>query len=372
MNLFPYKADDTEKLEGIPWNISQVNAPSFWVKTRGEQGIVAIVDTGLDIKHPEFTGRIVGGYNFNGGRFDDLSDADGHGTHVAGIVAGATTGVAPNAWIMPLKVFGGSVNVGEAIKEAFRYILKWNKNHTEKMDKVIAVNCSFGSSIYDIEQGYLIRQLVDTGVTVCVAAGNQGDGKPDTQEVFNFPGYLYEVVTTGALNQDGTSASYSSSYDGIDIAAPGTQIYSTWPGGGYKLLSGTSMATPHITGTVALLYSAWVGINGTIPTAADIFWVLRRHIKKVDIDDKLVGNGVLDLTWDPKRWPWTTMLLNIDSKNIKVNGVEKQLDDQVPFIVPSSCRTVIPVHGVFEEFDISPLWVGELRQVSLYRRIETE
>lgn len=322
--LFPYITQDTEQTLGVPWNISQVNAPSFWVKTKGEGAIIAIVDTGLDVSHPEFAGRIVGGYNFNGGRYDDLTDKEGHGTHVAGIAAGKTCGVAPEARIMPLRVFGGD-NTGEAIKEAFRYIYKWNAEHSET-DRVVAVNCSFGSGAYDIEQAYLIRRLVDTGVTVCVAAGNQGDGKPDTEEVFSFPGYIWECLTTGALNQDGQPAGYSSSYDGIDIAAPGTQIYSAWPGGGYKLLSGTSMATPHITGAMALIYSAWRHKKGEWPTEAQAFDVLMRHIRKVDADHRFVGQGVLDMTWSDDKWPVEKIVLTLDSNVILVDGEERAVD----------------------------------------------
>jgi major intracellular serine protease len=362
-NLFPYITQDIPKMLGVPWNISQVNAPSFWPHTKGAGAIIAVVDTGLDISHPEFAGRIVGAWNFNGGAWNDLADKDGHGTHVAGIAAGKTCGVAPEARIMPLKVFGGPIDTGEAIKEAFRYIYKWNTEHSET-DRVVAVNCSFGSGAYDIEQAYLIRRLVGAGVTVCVAAGNQGDGKPDTEEVFMFPGYIWECLTTGALNQDGQSAGYSSSYDGIDVAAPGTQIYSAWPGGGYKLLSGTSMATPHITGAMALIYSAWSKKKGEWPTEDQAFDVLLKHIRKVGADHRFVGNGVLDLTWDDDKWPVEEIVLTLNSNVIFVDGEERAVE-QAPVAMVGSNRSVIPVHGIFEPFGISVGWVEKAKQVIL-------
>lgn len=364
--LFPYKTQDIPKLLGVPWNITQVNALSFWGKTKGNGAIIAIVDTGLDVSHSEFSGRIVGAWNFNGGAYNDLADKDGHGTHVAGIAAGKTCGVAPGARIMPLKVFGGA-DVSAAIKEAFRYIYKWNAEHSET-DRVVAVNCSFGSSIYDIEQAYLIRRLVDTGVTVCVSAGNAGDGKADTEEIFNFPGYIWEVVTTGALNQDGQPAGYSSSYDGIDVGAPGTDIYSSWPGGGYKLLSGTSMATPHITGAMALVYAAWYSKKMEWPTADQAFTVLMKHLRKSPLDDNFIGHGILDLTWDDNKWPVEEIVLTLDSNVIFVDGEERTVD-QAPVAMVGSNRSVVPVHGVFEPFNISVEWVEKAKQVILRRGV---
>lgn len=302
MNLHPYETSDIPKLLGIPWNIQMVNAPSFWSITKGVGTIVAVIDTGLDVRHPEFKGRIVEPRNFTGtGAYNDVSDLNGHGTHVSGTIAGATTGVAPEAKIMPLKVFGGP-DVNGAINEAFLHIYNWNAGHPED-ERVVAVNCSFGSTTYDAIMAYHIRRLVNSGVTVVVAAGNSGDGKADTEEVFSYPAYIHEVVTTAALNQDGQNAGYSNSFDGIDLAAPGTLVYSAWPGGGYKLLSGTSMATPHITGAMALIYSAWRDREGEWPASEQAYKVLMKHVAPSTLGDNFVGDGILDLTWQGKRWP---------------------------------------------------------------------
>lgn len=306
--LFPYTAiAATLPLATADlWNLQHINAPSFWAKTQGDGTVVAVIDTGLDVSHPDFTGRIIGARNFTreGDGPGDVFDADGHGTHVAGIIAGEKTGVAPQARIMPLKVFGQAD--GFQFQEAFRYVLEWNKT-AKPQDRVRVVNCSWGGP-YDALVNYFIRQLTDQGVVVVVAAGNAGDGKPDTDEIFSWPGFLWEPITVGATDRFGQPAGYSSSYDGIDIGAPGTGIYSTWPGGGYKILSGTSMAAPHVAGGLALLFAWTLRREGWVPALGiDGLEYLERtlfnHVKITKADDRFVGRGILDLTFALDRWP---------------------------------------------------------------------
>ena len=300
--LHPFTAQDTRPIAGIPWNITQVNAPSFWPHARGGGAVVAVIDTGLDVTHKEFAGRIVAPRNFtSAAKQADVTDTEGHGTHVAGIIAGATCGVAPEARIMPLKVFGDS-KVDQNIIDAFNYIFHYNETCPEK-DRVVAVNCSFGAGFYDAIMAWSIRRLVNSGVAVVVAAGNQGDGDPSSQEIFSFPAYIWEVVTTAATNRDEGVAGYSNSFDGIDLAAPGTDIYSAWPGGGYKLLSGTSMAAPHVSGALALIYAQWRLREGRWPDEEQAFAVLLKHTSRLSLDPALVGRGMLDLSFVHARWP---------------------------------------------------------------------
>lgn len=300
--LHPFIVQNTEPLADIPWNITQVKAPSFWPHSRGGGAVVAVIDTGLDIMHKEFAGRIIAPRNFTSvGNLSDVSDSTGHGTHVAGIIAGATCGVAPEARIMPLKVFGDD-KVDQNIVDALNHIFHYNETCPEQ-DRVVVVNCSFGAGFYDAIMAWSIRRLVDSGVAVVVAAGNQGDGDPTSHEIFSFPAYIWEVVTTAATNRDGAVAGYSNSFDGIDLAAPGTDIYSAWPGGGYKLLSGTSMAAPHVSGALALIYAQWRLREGSWPDENQAFAVLLKHTRKLPLDSALVGQGILDLSFVNTRWP---------------------------------------------------------------------
>lgn len=294
--LFPYEVHDIVPQAEIPWNVSLVNAPLFWQKTRGAGAIIATVDTGIDTKHPEFAGRIVQAKTFVQEKTSIQTD---HGTHVAGIIAGRTCGLAPEAKIISCNVFGQGD--GFQFQEAFRWLTNWNEEQGEE-NRIAAVNCSWGGP-YDAMIHYFIRKLNSQGTVVVCAAGNAGDDDPVTEEIFHWPGFLWEPVTVGAVNEDATAAKYSSSYDGIDIGAPGTEIYSAWPGGGYKLLSGTSMAAPHVTGALALIYASWRQRENRWPTTDEAEKVLFKHVRKVGIHPNFIGEGLLDLTFDARRWP---------------------------------------------------------------------
>lgn len=302
-SLLPYQVAGVNEpcINAIPDNLVQINAPLFWNRSRGDSVVVAVIDTGLDIQHPDFAGRIVDPVNFTkDGGLRDVTDRDGHGTHVAGIIGGAKTGVAPECRIMPIKVFGPAD--GFQFQDAFRYIWEHNQCAMEE-DRIVAVNCSWGGP-YDPVVHYFIRELTRNGCAVIVAAGNHGDGNPETSESFSWPAFLEEVVTVGALDLTGKQpATFSSSFLGIDLAAPGIAVLSTWPGGGYKALSGTSMAAPHVTGAYAIICAAWRDREGHYPAEEEGVKTLFKHVEAVNIDPRLVGYGLLDLTWQPTRWP---------------------------------------------------------------------
>jgi major intracellular serine protease len=367
LRLWRYTIQDTPQLLERPWNIDQVAAPSFWGKSRGGGAVVAVIDTGLDVFHPEFAGRVYKPRNLTT-NFDQgvVADKQGHGTHVAGIIAGKTCGVAPEARIMPLKVFqdSGEADVGLCIQEAFKAIIDHNKSAAPE-DKVVVVNCSFGSTVYDSIIAYYIRTLVAQGVTVVVAAGNAGDGKPDTHEVFSYPAYIWECLTVGATNQDGQCAGYSNSFDGIDLGAPGTDIYSAWPGGEYKLLSGTSMSAPHVSGALALIYDAWRQREGVWPTEEEAVSVLLSGVRKVDIDPFLVGEGILSLAFNSLPIPAAKeVVMWVGSYRALVNG-RRVLLDQPAVIDNVSNRTLVPLRFVAETLGRPVDWDGQERKITI-------
>lgn len=301
--LHPYQVAGETTQSGIPWNIQQCNAPAFWPYAKGISPVGAIIDTGIDTAHPEFKGRIFMPKSFDG----PMGDTEGHGTHVAGTAMGATQGMFPWARVMPLKVGFGTGQTNIQIWDAFLAIMDHNLTCKDE-DKVVAVNCSFDGPA-DPTMNYYIRELTASGVTIVVAAGNRGDGDPSTEECFSYPGFLWEVITTGALNQDSTGARFSSSYDGIDIAAPGSAIPSAWPGGGYMLLSGTSMASPHVFGAVLLIKAAFRNKYGRWPTTEETEGIIWKCVKPLNIHEKLVGRGGLYM---PNR------LTNIEAKRMDV------------------------------------------------------
>lgn len=290
--LHPYKTAQVKTDSDIPWNIKLTNAPAFWPFARGVSPVSAGVDTGIDTAHAEFAGRVFMPRSFTG---SPMGDTDGHGTHTAGTVIGATKGMIPWGRFMPLKVEFGN-NTGMQILDALVSILDHNKNkNTKDEDKVVVVNCSFSGGV-DPFLHNVIRTLVETSVTVVCSAGNQGDGNPETHECLSaYPAYHWEVITAAAAHQDGSPAGFSSSYDGIDLAAPGVNIISAKPGGGFQAMSGTSMSAPHITGAIALLKAAFRTKHGRWPTTDETEAMLWKCITPLSFDKRLVGRGLLHL-----------------------------------------------------------------------------
>lgn len=298
MNLPSYTETDQYITLETSWNLAAISALPAWAETEGQSPVIAVVDTGLDLAHPALAGRIVNPTNVTSdGPPSDVTDYRGHGTHVAGIALGVYGG---SCRIMPVKAFAKSPT-GWEFQDAFSKIKAYNKGVYEK-DRIVAVNCSWGGG-YDAVLNYQIRELVNSGVAVICSAGNAGGGKADTSEIFNMPAFLQEVITVGALDESHYPAFYSSSYDGIDLAAPGTNVYSLWPDGGYKILSGTSMAAPHVTAAYARIAAAFRNREGRYPTTAEGEAILWKHIRWLGLPKELVGRGLLDLTYSRKRWP---------------------------------------------------------------------
>lgn len=214
---------------------------------------VGIIDTGVDYTHPDLGSGLGSGYKVKGGydyvNFDwNPFDDNGHGTHVAGIIAasGKVRGVAPGASIMAYKVLdsrgeGYSSDVVQAIQDAVKAGCD-------------VVNISLGTTDDSVLTQTAVS-AVRAGTVVCAAAGNEG---PTTYTI-NSPGDGREVICVAACNKDLTIWSGSSRGPASngelkpDITAPGKSIYSTYLNKNYAYLTGTSMATPHITGMCALL-----------------------------------------------------------------------------------------------------------------------
>lgn len=236
-----------------PPGVSLIAANKMWPCTRGEGAIVAIVDTGIDYEHPDLKNNVLGGISFVPGE-PDYRDLNGHGTHVAGIIAanGALLGVAPEAKMLAVKVlskdgFGSYADIVQGLN----WVRKWRGPGGEKVN---VVNMSLGGPFPNPSMHQEIIQVVAAGVTVVCAAGNAGDADPNTREI-SYPAYYQECLAVGAVDLKTGIADFSNSNDRIDVVAPGVDTYSTYPGGKYVKLSGTSMASPHIAGAAALIYS---------------------------------------------------------------------------------------------------------------------
>jgi subtilisin family serine protease len=233
---------DTLQVDGT--NASVLYEDDGFAEIDTKDVIVAIIDTGLDINHPAIKGRVVSPYNVLD-KSTDVTDEEGHGTHVAGIVAGqrgldaaSEGGVAPNVKIMPIKAAGKNGGFRASnIAEGIRYAA----DHGAKV-----INMSLGGPIWMPYLDDAIKYAESKGVVVVAAMVNSGKAKAA------YPARFDNVLAV-ASSKDGKRSSFSNYGDRTDVTAPGEHIISSVPGGKYGDKSGTSMASPYVAGAVALV-----------------------------------------------------------------------------------------------------------------------
>ena len=199
---------------------------------------VAVVDSGADLNHPYYSGRLLSsGYDFV--NFDNSpEDENGHGTHVIGIIASSTQNLS-SVKIMPVKVFGES---GEAPSSIVAIGINYAVNNGADV-----INLSLGGPI----SGYIDKAVLrahQEGVVVCAAAGNEST---DVNKIS--PAHVSEIITVSAINSSSQIAWFSNYGDKVDVCAPGVEIYSSIINGQYGYMSGTSMATPFISACCAMI-----------------------------------------------------------------------------------------------------------------------
>ncbi|WP_455352060.1 S8 family peptidase [Streptomyces sp. SYSU K217416] len=206
------------------------------------EGVTAyVIDTGVRISHQDFEGRASHGFDAIDND-DSADDGNGHGTHVAGTIAGASHGVAKKAKIVGVRVLDDN---GSGTTEQVVAGIDWvTKNHQGPS----VANMSLGGGA-DEALDEAVRKAIASGVTFGVAAGNEssdaGQGSPSR---------VQEAITVASSTQDDQQSDFSNFGSVVDIYAPGSDITSTWndADGGTKTISGTSMATPHVVGAAAV------------------------------------------------------------------------------------------------------------------------
>lgn len=293
------------------WGLAAIRAPEVWDATglTGAGIMVGSIDTGVNAAHRELAGKVVGWRDFVNNRPAPYDD-NGHGTHtigtmVGGSEGGAAIGVAPGARVIVAKAIGASgVGPGSALIAAAQWMTDPDGDPATA-DQPVAVNNSWSAE--DANDPWfrtIIRRWVELGITPVFAAGNTG---PDASTVGSPAGYP-EALAVGALNENDTVASFSSrgpvtwlDLDGTgpargtvitkpDVSAPGVNITSS-TGDGYLAFSGTSMASPHVAGVIALMAQANPQARGA--TAAEI-------IRSTAVDrgpagpDQRYGSGRID------------------------------------------------------------------------------
>ncbi|MEK3764666.1 S8 family peptidase [Solibacillus sp. FSL K6-4121] len=241
-NQFKLANLSTAELER--WNLKAMDVQHGWNAGFTGKGVkIAIIDSGV-ANHSDLT--IAGGVTFVGNSYDD---DHGHGTHVAGIIAGkhngtGVAGIAPNAEVYALKAIGkdGKGDVANVLKA-----IDWAIEN--KMD---IINLSFGDLEYAKSLHEGVKKATDNGIMIVAASGNEGNDS-GTGNTINYPARHDEVISVASINHQLKRSSFSGTGDTNDFAAPGEEIYSTYLNGQYATYNGTSMATPHITGLLALL-----------------------------------------------------------------------------------------------------------------------
>jgi len=258
-----------EQVANANWNIKLIKADLAWSKKgiTGKGVTIAVVDTGVDCNHVMLQGACIGWADFVNGRPAPYDD-NGHGTHVAGIAAGRpvkanvdgqvvyVSGVAPEANILAVKVLGkdGGGTMTQ-ILQGLDYIVEWHKKHP---DEPLVVSMSLGSPFGSPRDPMVqkVEQLIkEEHIPVVIAAGNEF-------VVIDSPGIATGAITVAAVDRDMKVAEFSGKGPGLniydikpDISAPGVDIVSARAGtpDQFIAMSGTSMATPHVSGVVALI-----------------------------------------------------------------------------------------------------------------------
>lgn len=262
------------------WALSKINAPEAWnITTGSKKVIIAVIDSGIDLNNSDLKANIwvnpgeipgngidddhdgyiddVYGWNFADNN-NNVEDDDGHGTHVSGILAAVgnnakgVAGVMWNATIMPLKFLdkNGDGYIDDAVS-AIRYATKMGAS---------IISCSWGGEEYS----QALKDVIDasSALVVC-AAGNGDEGKDDdVSPIYPASFASSNIISVAATDENDNLAPFSDyGVNSVDVAAPGTDIYSTLPGSHYGYMQGTSMAVPYVSGLAGLIKSIRPDLN---------------------------------------------------------------------------------------------------------------
>ena len=246
------------------WGMTQIDAPEAWSATTGSSSVkIAILDTGIDIHHPDLDGKITSSDMHNYTDSPTADDLYGHGTHVAGIAAAETNndvGVADVGYNCSLASYKVLNDTGSG---DYSWIAEGIMAAAD--DGVAVINMSLGSKFASSTLQSAVDYAWSKGVVIVASAGNAGNSRP------SYPAYYTNCIAVAATDSLDAKASFSTYGSWVDVAAPGVNIYSTMPSEGsvigltnYGLLSGTSMSAPHVAGLAALVKANKGGTNTDI------------------------------------------------------------------------------------------------------------
>jgi serine protease len=315
------------------WHYPFISLPDAWdISTGNSNVVVAVVDTGVLLDHPDINGQLVSGYDFISST-DSSLDGDGvdadpddpgdlsgvgrssfHGTHVAGTIAAASNngigvaGIAWNARIMPLRALGYGGGTAYDIIQAVKYAAGLTTDYAgvQNADPVEIINLSLGGTTYSQTEALVYEAVRAQGVIIVAAAGNNASAEKVYPAAYN------GVVSVSAVTITGSLAAYSSHGDSIDVAAPGGSSTDANADGyvdgvlstigddsdgtietGYAFSIGTSMAAPHVSGVVALMKALYPAMTPDQFDALLKGGYLTRDLGDPDWDSQF-GWGLID------------------------------------------------------------------------------
>lgn len=298
------------------WALDSINVGAAWNVSTGSGVVVAVLDSGTTLTHPDLYDNIwintedtagdgidndgngfiddINGWNFVSGNAN-ITDTDGHGTHVTGIIGAVRNnssggvGTAPGVQILPVKVISGSTGSTANIVSAINYVIGL-KSHGVK---VAVINMSLGYYSEDTAVGTAIENAGKAEIVVVASAGNNGSNN-DTKS--HYPsGYnsLDNLISVASIDQNAQLASNSNyGRTTVDLAAPGVSIYSTTKNGAYGLMSGTSMAAPFVSAAAAILAAN----NPALSPAEIKTQIINSAEPLANLSGKVVSGGRLNLT----------------------------------------------------------------------------
>lgn len=266
------------------WNLPIIETNRGWKLSKGSNDvIVGVVDTGVDLSHPDLEGRLLKGYNVIDPDKDPTDDV-GHGTHVAGIISANVNnneGIAGMTWggkILPVKALDQS---GSGTTYSVAQGIIWAVDNGAKV-----INMSLGNYADAQFLHEAIKYAFDKDVVLVAATGNDNTERP------GYPAAYPEVLSVSATDNNLKKASFSNYGDYVDVVAPGESIASTYPDNQYAALSGTSMASPHVAALAALIRSINPDLKNT-----EVMDIIRSNV--IDLGDpghdNMYGYGQIDV-----------------------------------------------------------------------------
>lgn len=246
-------SETNRTLSEYDWNNDLIHSFDAWDDGFTGAGVsIAVIDTGF-YQHSDIS--FAGGYSIFGGEDPWTNDTNGHGTHVAGVLAASqqspARGIAPGVSLYGVKVYPSGKSGEDTPTSTSNLLLglQWAINDANEGQGVDIINISSGYEEYNQDIYDAITEAVDAGILVVAASGNRQDGN----NTIDYPAAHDEVVAVSSVDRNSVAASDSMSSEKNELAAPGVTIYGLSNSGGYENRSGTSQATPHVSGLAAIM-----------------------------------------------------------------------------------------------------------------------